>query len=130
MIRNPVKCPVPSRLGALTTHTVRALVAILVSVVLQVPTCGQTAGTGIKSFRKDQLSFDYVLNWNITDKGDVERQYFILTPANASVLIAVIVYRTAITTFDQFSAAELQITKPYLVTLAQNLGTPSHPVNE
>ena len=111
-------------------YILATLITTLVFITSQLPTCAQSAGTGAKSFQNDQLSFDYILNWNIADKSDVEKQYFILTPANASVLIAVIVYRTAITTFDQFSAADQEITKPYLATLAQSLGTSNRSVKE
>src|ERR1700749_3252565 len=99
------------------------LIRILVATMLL---CGaapaQSRSETVEHLSKDVLSFDYPSGWSIVDKSNEQLLHVILTRADNSALIIIIVQREPLQTSKQFYDARNAVTLPFVENLAHQLG--------
>jgi TonB family protein len=77
---------------------------------------------GVEHFSKDGLSFDYPAGWKLEDKSNADVQHLVLRRPDSTALVMVVVRREPLQNVGQIQAARETITKPYVESLARQLG--------
>lgn len=99
----------------------------VVIVLVSLHAFAQSATGNTKHFSKDGLSFDYPVTWTLTDRSNSNAQDLVLARPGTSLLIMVVAYRDPLSTRDQLLTAHVEITEPYIRSLAEKFGTSKKP---
>ena len=103
--------------------TTLLLLLILLAPASRVAPVAQTpAAAGVEHFSKEGLSFDYPTGWSVEDKSSDKLQHLIIRRPGSNTLVMVIALRAPLQNVEQIYMSRNTITKPYVESLAQQLG--------
>ncbi|HEX7958088.1 MAG TPA: hypothetical protein VF508_14165, partial [Pyrinomonadaceae bacterium] len=97
------------------------IIVALLAAPARVPNAPRAQG-GVEHFSKDGLSFDYPAGWAVDDKSSAELQHLVLRRPESTVLLMVVALRAPLQSLDQLHASRRSITRPYVESLARQLG--------
>ena len=97
------------------------IIAVVLAALARVPAAPRAQGV-VEHFSQDGISFDYPAGWTVEDKSTAELQHLVLRKPESTALIMVIARREPLQNLDQFYASRNTITKPYVESLARQLG--------
>jgi TonB family protein len=103
--------PASRRLNGLLSITI---VAVMMSHIV-----GQDRLAELKLFEKGGISFSFPRTFNLTQKNDNDKETFVLNQETSSAIIAITVYHSVVSSYDQFNSLHRTFTTPYIDTLVK-----------
>jgi TonB family protein len=90
----------------------------------------QSESADVKTFDQDGLRFSYPAGWSLQDRSTAEVQYFLLSPKESMVMVAIISPRESVRDLEVFSRLEDNVKSTYFDTFEKGLTSPDVPMEK